>query len=40
MIPTSFLINEEGFVEGMIVGQRDWCAPDALSAIRETLNLR
>jgi peroxiredoxin len=40
MIPTSFLINGEGLVEGMIVGQRDWCAPDAFSAIRETLNLR
>jgi len=40
MIPTAFLINGEGWVEGMIVGQRDWCAPEALSAVRELLGLR
>ncbi|OGP76962.1 MAG: hypothetical protein A2V86_03230 [Deltaproteobacteria bacterium RBG_16_49_23] len=39
MVPTAFLINGEGLVKGMIVGQRDWCGPDALSAIQETLNL-
>jgi peroxiredoxin len=40
MIPTAFLINREGWVEGMVVGQRDWCAPEALSAVRELLGLR
>lgn len=40
MIPTAFLINREGWVEGTVVGQRDWCAPEALSAIRELLDLR
>lgn len=33
MIPTVFLINREGWVEGTVVGQRDWCAPEALSAV-------
>jgi peroxiredoxin len=40
MIPTAFLINREGWVEGTVVGQRDWCAPEALSAVRELLGLR
>ncbi len=40
MIPTAFLINGEGLVEGMVVGQRDWCGPEAFSAIRELFNLR
>ena len=40
MIPTTFLINREGWVEGTVVGQRDWCTPEALSAVRELLGLR
>jgi len=40
MIPTAFLINREGWVEGTVVGQRDWCAPEALSAVKELLGLR
>jgi peroxiredoxin len=40
MIPTTFLINREGWMEGMIVGQRDWCGPTALSAIKELFDLR
>ncbi len=40
MIPTTFLIGREGFVEGMIVGQRDWCGIDALTDIKELLDLR
>jgi len=40
MTPTAFLINREGWVEGAVVGQRDWCAPEALSAVRELLDLR
>ncbi len=40
MVPTAFLINREGVVEGTIIGQRDWCAPEAHLAIQELLNLR
>jgi peroxiredoxin len=40
MIPTAFLINREGWMKGMIVGQRDWCGPTALAAIKELLDLR
>ncbi len=40
MIPTAFLINREGGMEGMIVGQRDWGGSTALSAIKELLDLR
>jgi len=40
MIPTAFLINREGMLEGMIVGQRDWCSQEAHSAVKELLGLR
>ena len=40
MVPTAFLISREGMMEGVIIGQRDWCAPEALLAIQELLNLR
>jgi len=40
MIPTAFLMNREGFMEGMVVGQRDWCGSDALPAINTVLDLR
>lgn len=40
MVPTAFLISEERYVKGIIVGQRDWCAPEAHMAIREVFNLR
>lgn len=40
MVPTTFLINWEGLMKGMIVGQRDWCAPNALPAIKELLDFR
>jgi len=40
MVPTAFLINGEGMMEGIIVGQRDWCAPEAHLAIQELLLLR
>ena len=39
MIPTAFLINREGFMEGMVVGQRDWGGTNALSAIKTVLDL-
>lgn len=40
MIPTAFLINREGCIKGVIVGQRDWNGDTALSAVKEVLNLR
>ncbi len=40
MIPTAFLINREGLMEGMVVGQRDWCGSNALPAIKTVLDLR
>ena len=40
MIPTAFFVNREGFMEGMAVGQRDWCGPHALPATKELLDLR
>lgn len=40
MIPTAFLINGEGVIEGIVVGQREWDKPEALSAIKELFDLR
>ncbi len=40
MIPTAFLINRLGWIEGAVIGQRDWCSQEALSAVRELLDLR
>ena len=40
MVPTTFLINPEGIMLGMIVGQRDWCSPEAWSAMKELFALR
>ena len=40
MVPTTFLINPEGMMVGMIVGQRDWDAPEAWSAVKELFALR
>jgi peroxiredoxin len=37
MVPSAFLINREGLMEGVIIGQRDWCAPEAHQAIQELL---
>jgi peroxiredoxin len=39
MVPTSFLIDQEGQLLGMIVGQREWAGPEAWSAISELLSL-
>jgi peroxiredoxin len=39
-IPISFLINPEGLIVGTIVGERNWCSPEAWSAVKELLNLR
>lgn len=40
MVPSVFLISGEGIMEGIIIGQRDWCAPEAHLAIQELLLLR
>ena len=40
MVPTTFLINPDGLMAGMIVGQRDWCSPEAWSAMKELFALR
>jgi len=39
-VPTTFLINPDGIMLGMIVGQRDWCSPEAWSAMKELFALR
>ena len=39
-IPVTYLISAEGFMAGKILGQRDWSAPDAWSAVKEVFNLR
>lgn len=39
MVPMIFLINQEGFIEGMIMGQRDWSLPEAWSAVKELFSL-
>lgn len=38
-VPTVFLIDREGMILGMIVGERDWCLPEAWSSIKEILDL-
>jgi peroxiredoxin len=39
-IPVAFLIDREGMIVGMIVGERDWSSPEAWSSIREVLGLQ
>ncbi len=40
MIPTAFLIDQEGVLRGRVVGQRDWCKENAFLEIKAFLNLR
>jgi peroxiredoxin len=40
MVPTTYLINPEGMMLGMVVGQRDWFCPEAWSAMKELFALR
>lgn len=40
MIPVSFLINQEGLIVGIVVGERDWVSPKAWSAVKELFDLR
>lgn len=39
MVPSIFLLNEEGMIVGLIVGQRDWSSPEAWSSMKELLHL-
>lgn len=39
-IPQTFLIDREGMLVGKIVGQRDWCSPEAWSCLKELFKLR
>jgi len=39
MIPTTFLVDREGMVIGVVTGQRNWSLPEAWSAIKELFDL-
>ena len=39
-VPVAFLIDRDGFVTGMILGERDWTVPEAWPSIREFFSLR
>lgn len=40
MVPAAVVVDRDGLIQGMIVGQRDWCHPNAFSEIKAILNLR
>jgi peroxiredoxin len=39
-IPVAFLIDREGSVAGMILGERDWTVPEAWPSVKEFFSLR
>jgi peroxiredoxin len=39
-VPLTFLIDGEGMMVGKVVGQRDWCSPQAWSCLKELFSLR
>jgi len=39
LVPTTFLINRDGMLEGMVAGQRNWCDLKAFNAVKELLDL-
>lgn len=39
-IPVAFLIDREGVLAGMILGERDWTVPEAWPSIKEFFSLR
>jgi len=39
-VPQTFLIDREGMLVGKIVGQRDWCSPEAWSCLKELFGIR
>lgn len=40
LVPTTYLVSEEGLIVGVIVGQRNWLSPEASLAIKELFHLR
>jgi thiol-disulfide isomerase/thioredoxin len=38
-VPLTFLVDQEGMLIGKIVGQRDWCSPEAWSCMKELFSL-
>jgi len=39
MVPTTFLIDGEGLMVGIVMGERDWSLPEARSVIQELFSL-
>ena len=39
MVPTTFLIDRDGIILGMIVGERDWSLPEVWPTLKEVFNL-
>ena len=39
MIPTVYLIDQDGFLAGRSIGPRDWCKPQAWSVVKELLSI-
>lgn len=39
-VPQTFLVDREGMLVGKIVGQRDWCSPEAWSCLKVLFELR
>jgi peroxiredoxin len=38
-VPQTYLIDQAGMLVGKIVGQRDWCTPEAWSCLKELFGL-
>lgn len=38
-VPLTFLVDQKGILVGKIVGQRDWCSPEAWSCLKELFEL-
>jgi hypothetical protein len=39
MVPMAVVINQEGYMVAKIIGQRDWCKPEAWCVIKELCDL-
>ena len=39
-IPLIFFIDKEGLMVGKVIGERDWCSPQAESVLKELFSLR
>lgn len=40
VIPTAILVDRDGILQGMVVGQRNWCKDNAFLEIKAFLNIR